>query len=195
MKIIVASNNEHKIAEFKAYFANLPVEIHSLNDESIDVNPDETGKTFKENAFIKAQAISQFSNDIIVSDDSGLEIHALDNFPGIYSSRFLEGRPYQEKFIEINKMMKGKLDRSANFNCTLCVMNLEKEPIYFEGKTEGVILESALGKEGFGYDPIFFYPPFNKTFAELTQEEKNQVSHRGNALKKFINYLKEKKYL
>lgn len=195
MKIIVASNNEHKIAEFKAYFANLPVEIRSLNDENIDVNPDETGKNFKENAFIKAQAISQFSNDIIVSDDSGLEIHALDNFPGIYSSRFLEGRPYQEKFIAINKMMEDKLDRSANFNCTLCVMNLEKEPIYFEGKTEGVILESALGKEGFGYDPIFFYPPFNKTFAELTQEEKNQISHRGNALKKFINYLKENKYL
>lgn len=191
LQIILATNNKHKIEEFKSFFKGLNVEIRSLSDENIEVNPVEDGKTFKENALIKANEVSKFTNRIIVSDDSGLEIHALNNFPGIYSSRFMEDRPYEEKFLEINKMLKDKKDRSANFNCTLCVKNLTKEDLFFEGKSEGIILEESNGKSGFGYDPIFYYPPLKKTFAELTKEEKNQVSHRGNALKKLINYLKE----
>jgi len=97
-------------------------------------------------------------------------------------------------FVEINKMLINK-DNKANFNCTLCVINLEKTPLYFVGKTYGEILSSPRGDNNFGYDPIFFYPPLNRTFAELTQEEKNKVSHRGNALKQFVDYLKEKNYI
>lgn len=195
MKIILATNNEHKRSEFANYFKKYNIDVFSLKDVGIEVDPEENGKTFKENAFIKAKAVSEYTDDIIIADDSGLEIHALDGFPGIYSSRFMENRPYAEKFIEINKMLSDKKDKSANFNCTLCVLNLKKEPVYFEGKVEGLILDKSFGKDGFGYDPIFYYEPFGKTFAELTQDEKNSVSHRGNAIKALINYLEEEKYI
>ena len=194
MKIVVASNNAHKIEEFKSFFKGYDVEILSLKDANIVVDPEENGETFKDNAFIKANEVSKYTNCIVVADDSGLEIHALNGFPGVHSARFMEGHPYVEKFVEINKMLINK-DNKANFNCTLCVINLEKNPLYFVGKTYGEILSSPRGDNNFGYDPIFFYPPLNKTFAELTQEEKNKVSHRGNALKQFVDYLKEKNYI
>lgn len=195
MKIVLATNNQHKLDEFRLYFADYDVEISSLKDEGINANPDETGTTFKENALIKAEEIAKFTNEIVIADDSGLEIHALNNFPGVYSSRFMDGHSYKEKFIAINEMLKDKENKKANFNCTLCVLNLEKEPLYFEGKTFGEIIEKPQGDGNFGYDPVFYYPPLNKTFAELSQKEKNEVSHRGNALKLLINYLIEKKYI
>lgn len=195
MKFILATNNEHKKDEFISYLKKYNIDVLSLKDVNINVDPEENGKTFEENAFIKANEVKKICNEIIIADDSGLQIHSLNNFPGIYSSRFLEGKPYIEKFIEINKMLLNKEDRSANFNCTLCVIGLESKPLYFVGKVNGIILEKSSGKEGFGYDPIFYYPPLQKTFAELSQEEKNQISHRGNAIKELISYLKEKKYI
>ncbi len=195
MKFILATNNEHKKNEFITYLKKYNIDVLSLKDLNINVDPEENGKTFEENAFIKANEVKKICDEIIIADDSGLQIHSLNNFPGIYSSRFLEGKPYTEKFIEINKMLLNKEDRSANFNCTLCVIGLEDKPLYFVGKVDGIILENPSGKEGFGYDPIFYYPPLQKTFAELTQEEKNMISHRGNAIKKLIDYLKEKKYI
>ena len=128
---------------------------------------------------------------VVVADDSGLEVHALDNFPGVYSARFMENSTYEEKFVELNKMLKDKQDRTGNFACALCVMNLKKEPLYFEAVVNGIILEKSCGKGGFGYDPIFFYPPFNKTLAEVSREQKNEVSHRGKAIKMFVQYLKD----
>ena len=195
MEIILSSNNFHKLVEFKKVFEKYDIKILSLKDVGINIEVEETGKTFKENAFLKAEAISKMTDKIVVADDSGLEVHALDGFPGIYYSRFMEGKPYEEKFAAINEKLKDKENRQANFNCTLCVINLEKEPLYFEGKAFGEIIESPRGESGFGYDPIFLYTPSNKTFAELTNEEKNQVSHRGNAIKLLLQYLKENNYI
>lgn len=189
MKIVLASNNEHKLKEFREAFSKYTVEVYSLKDIGISIDVDETGTTFKENAFLKAEAISRLTDYVVVADDSGLEIKSLNGFPGIRSARFMEGHPYKEKFVAINKMLDGYEDRTANFNCTICVMNLTSEPVYFEGKTFGVILNNPRGEEGFGYDPIFYYEPLKKTFAELTMDEKNMVSHRGNAIKMLLDYL------
>lgn len=195
MEIVLASNNAHKVEEFQNAFKEYGVKVYSLKEVGIEVDPEETGTTFKENSFIKADAVSKLTDKIVIADDSGLEIEALNNFPGVYSARFMDGHPYEEKFVAINEMLKDKDNRNARFNCTLCVINLESEPLYFEGFANGKILTKSCGKKGFGYDPIFYYEPCQKTFAELTQEEKNKVSHRGNAIKAMVDYLKEKKYI
>lgn len=195
MKFVLATSNEHKKEEFESYFKKYNIEILTLKDLNINVDVEETGSTFKENAYIKASTIAKLTPYVVIADDSGLQIHALNDFPGIYSARFMEGHTYEEKFVSINEKLQNISDRSACFNCTLCIMNLEKNPIYIEGKVEGTILESSKGKQGFGYDPIFYYEPLKKTFAELTKDEKNQVSHRGLAIKKIIEYLKECNYL
>ncbi len=195
MEIVIASNNFHKISEFKGVLEKYGVKIYSLNDLNIHVEVDETGKTFKENAFLKAEAISKLTDKVVVADDSGLEIRALDNFPGIYSARFMEGHPYSEKFVAINKMLDGKLDRYARFNSTLCVMNLKPEPLYFVGYAEGEVLKKPQGESSFGYDPIFYSYKAKKTFAELSQDEKNAVSHRGEAIKALVKYLEENNYI
>lgn len=191
MDILIATNNEHKVIEFKKAFESFNINVYSLRDVNLNIDVEETGKSFKENAFLKAKAVSNLTEMVVIADDSGLEIASLDGFPGIYSARFMEGHPYKEKFIAIFDKLKNSKDRTANFNCTLCVMNLNKEPLFFEGKAYGLILESFQGENGFGYDPIFYYPPLKKTFAEMTQDEKNSVSHRGNAIKLLVNYLKE----
>ena len=191
MKLVIASNNALKIEELSTALKGLNVEVLSLKDMNINVDPDETGSTFKENAFIKASEISKFTNEIIIADDSGLEVEALDGFPGIYSSRFLENSTYEEKFVALNKMLEGKENRNANFTCALCILNLEKEPIYIESKVFGTLLEKSQGEKGFGYDPIFYYEPFGCTLAEVSQEKKGEVSHRGKAIKEFVELLKK----
>ena len=194
MRIVLATNNAHKREEFIEAFSPYGIEVLSLKEAGIEADPEETGRTFRENAEIKAETIGALTDDVVIADDSGLEIHALDGFPGIYSARFMEGCPYIEKFRAIESMLEGK-NRDANFNCTLCVVHLKEKPIFFEGKAFGTIVARPEGKEGFGYDPIFFYPPKGKTFAEMTQKEKNEISHRGNAIRKLMNYLKEENYL
>ena len=195
MKIVLASNNQHKVSEFKKIFSPYGVEILTLKDLNINVDPEENGTTFKENAYIKALEIAKHTSEIIVADDSGLEIEALNGFPGIYSSRYKEGEPYIEKFKGIWELLKNKDNKRCNFTCVLCVYNLENTPIYFEGKVYGEITTNIKKEGGFGYDPIFFYPEYNKTFSECSPEEKNSISHRGKALEMFFNYLKEKKYI
>ena len=189
MKIILATNNEHKKEEFIAYFNKYNVEILTLRDVGIAVDPEENGKTFFDNALIKAEAVSLLTNDIVLSDDSGLQINALDGFPGVMSARFLPDKSYQEKFIELNKMLESKEDRSASFACVLCMVNYQKDPLFFEGTCEGKILKEPTHIGGFGYDPIFFYPPYNKSFASLNKDEKNKISHRGKAIEKLIDFL------
>lgn len=193
MEIVLASNNEHKLFEFRKIFSEFNIKVYSLKDLNIEVDPEETGKTFKDNALIKAQEIAKFTDKVIISDDSGLEIEALDGFPGIMSARFLEPKSYEEKFVAINKMLEGKENRNARFNCTLCLYNFKKEPIFFEGLSHGHILHSSNGQNGFGYDPIFFSDDLKKSFALATPEEKNSVSHRGRAIEKLIKYLKEER--
>lgn len=189
MDFVLASNNAHKLEEFRQVFSHFNINVYSLKDLGIDVDPEETGKTFKDNAFIKANEVAKYTDKVVIADDSGLEVEALDGFPGIYSARFLDGHSYEEKFVELNRMLGDKENRTCNFNCTLCVINLEKEPLFFEGKVFGTMLHEPVGEHGFGYDPIFYYEPFKTTLANVDPEMKNKVSHRGLAIQKFHDYL------
>ncbi len=183
MKIIIASNNQGKIEEIKQI---LNIEVKTLKDLNIVEDIEEFGLTFEQNALIKAQAISKkFPNDIIISDDSGIEVRALDYAPGVYTKRFSNARENID--FENNKLllakMEGKSDRYARFKSVVCVYS-EKYDIcsFFSGCVEGEIGHEIDGVEGFGYDPIFIYE--NKSFARLSIEEKNSLSHRFKALSK-----------
>lgn len=193
-RIIVATNNEHKKSEFKNILAPYGVEVLALKDVNIVSNPEENGNTFHENAFIKANAVKDFTDEVIISDDSGLCVHALNGFPGTHSARFMKDHPYKDKWKYINDELISYEDRSAHFECDLCVLNLEDEPLYFEGKVEGTIVEPK-GESGFGYDPIFYCDEKQKTFGEMEASEKNAISHRARALEKFLNYLIKNKYV
>lgn len=193
-KIIVATNNQHKIDEIKKIFSDYNLEIFSLKDAHIVSNPEENGMTFEDNALIKANAIKAHTEEVILSDDSGLCVHAMNDFPGTHSSRFMEDQPYCMKWKYINDKLKDSEDKSAHFECVICILNLEDNPLFFKGKTEGLIVEPR-GNDGFGYDPIFYVSDKNKTFAEMTQEEKNAISHRGKALETLLHYLLENKLI
>lgn len=187
-KIILASNNAHKIEEFVSMFKDFNVEVISLNEAGIACDPIEDGITFLENALIKAKEIANFTNLPIISDDSGLEVSGLGGFPGVYSARFMEGSPYEEKRLEIVNRLENVSDKSADFKTVLCLFNVEEEPLFFEGQVDGHIVYPR-GDSGFAYDPIFYCDELNKTFGEATSNEKNSVSHRSRALNKLINYL------
>ncbi len=193
-RIIVATNNEHKIFEIKNILSPYGVEVLSLKDANIVSNPEENGTTFHENAFIKANAVKQFTNEVVLSDDSGLCVHALNGFPGTHSSRFMEDHPYKDKWKYINDTLKDYEDKSAHFECDLCILNLEDKPLYFEGKVDGTIVQPK-GESGFGYDPIFYVEEKKKTFGEMSSDEKNSLSHRARALEKFLNYLIKNQYV
>ncbi|MCH5179781.1 MAG: RdgB/HAM1 family non-canonical purine NTP pyrophosphatase [Erysipelotrichales bacterium] len=196
LKIVISSNNQHKIKEYKEIFNDYPnIEIMSLNDANINVDPEENGKTFKENSLIKAKAVAELTNNLVIADDSGLEIDALDGFPGIYSSRFMSDHTYEEKFLAIFDMLKDKNNRKAQFHCVITLVNLEAGPLFFEGVVRGEIAKTSNGLNGFGYDPIFIPEGYKKSFADLSEDEKNAISHRGIASKSLLEFLKEHKYI
>lgn len=183
MEYILASNNPGKINEIKALL-NIP--IKSLVEIGFDEEIEEFGLTFEQNALIKAQAISlQFPDAIIISDDSGLEVRALEYGPGVYSKRY-SGATADVDFANnqlLLENMQGKTDRYARFRTTICVYApLHNLCHFFNGTVEGEISHSAIGEHGFGYDPIFQYN--GKSFATLSSEEKNKISHRADALAK-----------
>ncbi|WP_294342569.1 RdgB/HAM1 family non-canonical purine NTP pyrophosphatase [uncultured Clostridium sp.] len=187
-KIIVASNNKHKIQEIKEILKEY--NVVSLKEEGIEIDPEENGTTFIENSYIKAKAILDFignKEDILVlADDSGLAVDYLNGAPGVYSARYAGEHGNDEKNNE--KLLKelssvSMENRGAAFKCALVLLG-QGVDIRVEGEVRGYILEEEKGDSGFGYDPLFFYPPFNKTFGQTTEEEKNSVSHRGEALKK-----------
>ena len=186
-KIILASNNEHKIKEFKDILNNY--EIISLKDIGYNDDIVEDGKTFLENATIKADTIHKFlkekkKNYIVISDDSGLSVDSLNGEPGIFSARYAgvhgNNKANRDKLI---KKLKGK-EKKAHFECTIVMIYPNGEHKSFYGQTEGVIIEEEKGKTDFGYDCIFYSTELNKTFGEATEEEKNKVSHRGRAIEK-----------
>ena len=190
--IVLASNNKHKIQEFKTILKDY--EILSLKDIEFNEEIEENGKTFKENALIKAKTINEFlkkqnKDYIVISDDSGLCVESLNNEPGIYSARYagVHGNDQENRNKLLNNL-KGK-DRKAFFNCTIVIYNPDDTYEYFEGKTYGSITEEELGKKDFGYDCIFYSDDLNKTFGQATEEEKNSVSHRGRAIEKLLEYL------
>ena len=199
-KIILASNNAHKIEEIKKILEGLPFEIKSLKDENINIDIEEDGNTFEENAKKKASEIANFLKNrgekefIVMADDSGLEVDYLNGEPGIYSARYAGEHGNDKKNNEkLLKELKGvpKEKRGAQFVCQIVLVNENDKYLSIRGEVRGRILEELTGKEGFGYDPLFFYAPLNKTFGELSSEEKNSVSHRACALKELKNRIKE----
>ena len=198
MKIIVASNNQHKIGEIKDILKDLNLNIYSLKECNINIDVIEDGKTFKENAYKKAKEIKEYlvnlgeKDFIVMSDDSGLEVEYLDKEPGVFSARYAgehgNDEKNNEKLLKKLKNVENK-DRSAEFVCSIALINWEGKELFIEGRCRGIIAHKNQGSTGFGYDPLFFIPNLNKTFAQLTSEEKNQISHRGLALKELKNKL------
>lgn len=196
MKIVLASRNAKKIKELRELLCeNIPdIEILSLDDVGIYGEIEENGKTFEENAFIKASTAAK-SGYIGVGDDSGLSVNALDGAPGVYSARYSgEHGDDEANNAFLLKNLANKIDRSAKFvSVVACVFPEDMEKGYFfRGETEGVILEEYRGEGGFGYDPLFYCEPMDKTYAEMSAEEKNSISHRGKAMRLLVEFLSEK---
>ena len=187
MKIVLATNNQHKIKEIKKILNDPRLEIFTLFDFPGFPKPEETGETFEENAILKARAVCQLTNMTSVADDSGLEVDALNKAPGVKSARFAgQGCTYQDNNLKLLRLLKkvptGK--RTATFICIVAVVFDLKRIKIVEGKVSGLITEEQMGNNGFGYDPVFYYPPFGKTFAQLSPDVKNQISHRSVAFRK-----------
>lgn len=184
-KIVFATGNAGKIREIRMILADLGREIVTMREAGFSGEIVENGKTFKENAEIKAKAVWTVTGGIVLADDSGLVIDYLHGEPGVYSARYLgEDTPYEEKnriLIERCKDAEGK-ERSARFMCNIAAVLPDGRVLHTEAAMEGLIAEKPAGTGGFGYDPILYLPEYGKTSAELTMEEKNQISHRGKAL-------------
>ncbi len=190
-QIILASNNEHKLKELKQKLQNLDIDVVSQKEAGYNIDPEETGKTFKENAEIKAKELNKISGLPVLGDDSGLEIDALNGMPGVYSHRFAgENATDEDRINKVLDLMKDVKEekRTARFKTVICYIDEKNEMHFFEGIAEGKIGFEPKGINGFGYDPIFIYN--GRTFAEMTGEEKNMVSHRGRAVEKLVDYLK-----
>lgn len=187
LKFIAATNNKNKIREFKEILSPLGIEILSMADLGLESDPEETGTTFEENAVIKARALLKTADMPVLADDSGLEVDALGGAPGVYSARYAPGSDL-DRIDKLLENMKNKSDRTAHFTSCVAVCFPDGRTITATGICHGHIAEKPFGTGGFGYDPIFYVDKFKRTYAELTPDEKNSVSHRGNALK----LLKEK---
>ncbi len=191
MEIVIASRNKHKIEELEALLSRYVagVKLLSLDDVGIAGDIEENGTTFSENALIKARAAAS-SGKIGVGDDSGLCVNALGGAPGIFSARFAgehgNDAANNEKLL---RELSDKSDRTAAFVCAIACVMPDGREITVEGRAEGTILHSASGNNGFGYDPLFYYPPLDKTFASLSPEEKNGISHRARAVEAFAKEL------
>jgi len=193
MTLVLATTNAGKLREIRDVLAGLDIEVRALTDFPAIVEPEETGRTFEENARAKALYYASATGAIVVAEDSGLEIDALDRAPGVYSARFGgdQAPTYPAKFALIHRMLaeRGAPDSTARFACALALSRPGE--ILFEARAtiEGRIISPPRGGGGFGYDPIFFYPPFDRTLAEVPAERKSSVSHRGQAFGKLRAFL------
>ncbi len=183
MELILATNNKHKIVEIKSILGNSFSGILSLSDAGLDIDVEETGTTFAENAYLKASAVCKLSGKPALADDSGLEVDALGGAPGVYSARYAgEDQNDENNIKKLLSAMKNETDRQASFTSVLCLCYPDGRAIYATGKTYGKILVEKAGVGGFGYDPVFYSNDLKKSFGEATAEEKNSVSHRSRAL-------------
>ncbi len=185
MQLVLATNNEDKIREMKNLLDDLQVTILTKRDFLEFPDVEETGSTLEENALLKAKAISQFCDLPALADDTGLEVDALSGAPGVYSSRFAgENATYADNVNKLIESLKGvpKEKRTARFRCVITICWTDGRIDTVDGIVEGFIAKEATGSAGFGYDPIFFYPPSGKRFSEMAVDEKNAISHRGKAL-------------
>ena len=193
MEIVIASRNKHKITELEALLSTYidGVKLLSLDDVGLFEDVEENGRNFEENAFIKARYAAK-SGKISIGDDSGLCVDSLGGAPGIFSARYAgEHGNDAANNAKLLDDLKDKADKSASFVCTIACVMPDGTEFSAEGRADGVITDKASGKGGFGYDPIFLLPELGKTFADLTAEEKNAISHRGRAVKAFAERLCE----
>lgn len=194
MKMVLASKNPHKLTEMAAILGQLGIEVVLESDVGVDVEVEETGETFEENAALKATAVMEATGLPAIADDSGLCVTALGGGPGVYSARYGgEGLSDVERYRLVLSGLSGQLDRSAKFVSCICCAFPGGDRVEARGECPGLITYSPRGEDGFGYDPIFLVPETKKTFAQMTAEEKNAISHRGVALQKFK--VKLEKYL
>lgn len=193
MKLIIASNNKGKIREYKELLEPLGYDVISQSEAGVNIEAEETGKTFAENAAIKARAIYDLKKCAVLADDSGLAVDALGGEPGVYSARYGNLSSDKERCDLILEKLKGvpEGERGARFICAIHFIRPDGSEISVEGSCEGKIGFAPLGENGFGYDPIFMYG--DKSFAQVDAEFKNSVSHRGKALKKLLMALKSEK--
>ena len=186
MKLVLASKNSHKLVEMRDILSQLGVEVVLESDVGIDVDVEETGTTFEENAFLKAHAVMEASGLPAIADDSGLCVDALGGAPGVYSARY--GGPGLDdagRYRLLLDNLRGQLDRRGKFVSAICCCFPNGDRVEARGECPGTIAYAPKGEGGFGYDPVFFIPGLKKTFAQLTPEEKNAISHRGLALRAF----------
>lgn len=185
--LVIATRNKGKVEEFKTLFSGFPVNIKSLNDFGPTPEPVEDGKTFEDNAYKKAHFTARVLGFPALADDSGLVVEALGGQPGVFSARYAgEGAGDEANIRKLLRAMEGVSDRRAAFECVIAISVPRGPALIYEGRCEGEITRDPRGENGFGYDPVFFYQPLGKTFAEMSQAEKNRVSHRGKAMTKLL---------
>jgi len=181
--LVIATRNKGKTLEIKALLKGFPVEIKNLDDFGPIPHLEEDGETFDENAYKKASFAARILGLPALADDSGLTVEALDGAPGIHSARYAgENATDEQRYLQLLDEMEGKSNRKAAFECVISIAVPTGPALTYEARCEGLITTEPAGSNGFGYDPVFFYPPYNKTFAQITIEEKNRISHRGKAL-------------
>ena len=198
MKVVLASKNPHKLVVISKITEKFDIELILQSELGLDLDIEETGTTFEENSFIKAQAVMEATGLPALADDSGIAVDALNGEPGIYSARY----GFDESLDDYGRMMLLLKNteqvpdgsRQAQFVCVITMVTPDGQVIQARGEAHGELLREPVGTGGFGYDPIFYYPPLGRGFAELSAEEKNQVSHRGQALIRFNQKLTEAGY-
>ena len=181
--LVIATLNKGKTLEIKELLKDFPIEIKNLDDFGPIPHLEEDGDTFDENAYKKASFAARILGIPALADDSGLIVEALDGAPGIHSARYAgENATDEQRYLKLLDDMEGKSNRKAAFECVISIAAPTGPALTYEARCEGLIAKEPAGSNGFGYDPVFFYTPLNKTFAQITREEKNRISHRGKAL-------------
>ena len=198
MKVVLASKNKHKLVEISKITQQFDIELVLQSELGVDIDVEETGTTFEENSLLKAKAVMEATGLPALADDSGIAVDALNGEPGVYSARygFDDSLDDWGRLLLLLKNTEHIPDgqRQAQFVCVITMVTPDGKVIQARGEIHGELLREPRGENGFGYDPIFYYPPAGKSTAEMSPEDKNEVSHRGNALKLFYEKLKEAGY-
>lgn len=190
-QVVIATKNKGKAKDFEALFGPLGYKVVTMFDVAPDMEIEETGTTFEENAILKAETLAKALNTIVIADDSGLAVDALGGAPGVYSARYAGDHDDEANMVKLLANLQGVADekRTARFCCALAIAGPNFETTTVFGTCEGVIAHEKRGSNGFGYDPIFFVPSLDRVMAELSPEEKGAISHRGNAIRKLADTL------
>lgn len=188
-QVVIATKNRGKVKDFETLFHPLGYEVVTMFDVAPNMEIEETGTTFEENAILKAEALSEALGKIVIADDSGLAVDALNGEPGVYSARYAGDHDDDANIVKLLANLEGVTDRTARFVCVMAVAAPNQATYTVRGECVGEITTAKQGENGFGYDPIFYVPHLHKTMAQLTAEQKGEISHRGNALRKLQTML------